>query len=307
MPLECRITDLEPQPHLLDFFSSVLDEAARKVGADPTVVGRVVVASEDQFGDAVRSVRAGASHTNTSVALAVGKTLPRFDGDDVISDIVLNSSVFEMIGAGFNDPANYRTMGDQGFYVVCHELAHARDYATRRDAASLPDPRSDTFSVAGAARYYGSIVLTEFAACRLAATGMTDAYFRHELGEVGGRLQHCVRETNEFLDEPGKLTRGALAHNVCQSTWVVIVELAKLFGHATGRPDREQEACEIADAFGDSTALRTTLAYYGETYPKWTTELQVDELTNHWSRYAGIFGVRFVTRSDGSDDIEYPL
>jgi hypothetical protein len=76
MRVECEIDGVDPQPVLFTFFEKVLRHAAGRVSLDLGTIRRVIVTSPDRFGQAVNSIRAGATHTNTETAVAGGKTIP---------------------------------------------------------------------------------------------------------------------------------------------------------------------------------------------------------------------------------------
>ena len=54
----------------------------------------------------------------------------------------------------------------------------------------------------------------------------------------------------------------------------------------------------------EENPLGDTLDRYGKAYPQWATPGQIKELTDLWQKYAGVFGVRFVTGDGGKDDFE---
>jgi hypothetical protein len=191
MRVECDIEGLDPQPVLFEYFEGVLRHAAARMSLDLDTIGRVIVASPDRFGRAVDSIKPGATHTNNDIAVAGGKTLPRAEGHRVVSDIVLQVCLFESLVPVFGDPSapgRWEVDQQQALYVISHELGHAQDHTLRNDASEIPDPRTRPFSIAETAAYYGSIVLTELAACRNSVSVMTDTLFNHDMQEAGSRM-----------------------------------------------------------------------------------------------------------------------
>lgn len=307
MRFECDISGIDPQPHLLGFFQRVLDQAAERVALDKATVGRIIIASEDRFGPVVRSIKPGAGHTNTQTAVAGGKTIPRRDGDRVVSDIVLWCDPLGALVKVLGDPPTSSHWGvdqQRALYVVCHEFGHARDHADRRDSSETPDPRNGPFLIGPTAAYYGDMVLTEYAASRIAAPVMQIALFDDEMREARQRMLGYLDLVNQYLDDANALTRRALAHTVCQGAWVFMVELAKLYGHASGDQARTEVVRSFEGELLDAAPLGDALADFGRTYPDWNVPTQVERLTGIWQQYAGIFGVRFVRRDEGPDDFE---
>lgn len=307
MRIECRITGIDPQPPLFAFFQRVLEHAARRVSVDIAAIDRVIVASPDRFGESVSAIKPGATHTNTETDVAGGKTFPRRDGESVVSDIVLQGSLFGALGEVLADPPTSTQWGvdqQQGLYVICHELGHARDHFDRRDASEAPDPRNGPFSIKATADYYGGIVLTEYAASRIAASVMPPGLFDHETQEAGNRMLGNQGLVSHYLDNPEKLTRRALAHTICQGGWLLMSELARLYGHAAGDPARTEAVRSFENELLDASPLGDALAGFGETYPNWNVPTQIEQLTGIWQQYAATFGVRFVRRDPGPDDFE---
>jgi hypothetical protein len=66
---------------------------------------------------------------------------------------------------------------------------------------------------------------------------------------------------------------------------------------------RKEREIEVMTREGD---VRNVLwvRINGNRYPQWDTAPQIKELTAIWQKYAGIFGVRFVTSDGGKDDFE---
>lgn len=306
MLFECDITGIDPQPHLLAFFRRVLDHAADTVALDKGTVGRVIIASDDRFGPAVQSIKPGAGYTNSNTSIAGGKTIPRRDGDRVMSDIVLWCDPLGALVDVLADPPTSNDWGvdqQRALYVVCHEFGHAQDYALREDTADTPDPRAADFSINDTANYYGEIVMTEYVACRNAVSAMTVPLFNDEMQEARGRMVEYQKQVNHYLDNPDELTRRALAHFVCQGAWVIMAELAKLYGHTNGIEQRAAVRA-LEETLLNENSLGDTLDRHGKAYPRLTTPGQIKELTDLWQKYAGVFGVRFITGAGGKDDFE---
>ena len=191
----------------------------------------------------------------------------------------------------------------QAIYIICHEFGHALDHALRNDVSEIADPHERPFSIKETADYYGSIVPTEYAACRNSAFVMTDPLFSHEVQEAANRMTECGRQVNHYLDNPDELTPRALAHFVCQGAWVYMVELTKLFGYTAGVAEREAAVRRLEAELMEGTPLGDFLDRTGGTYPNWDIPSQIEELTSIWHRYAALSSVRFVARDDGPDEM----
>jgi hypothetical protein len=306
MIIQCDIKGIEPHPVLLKFFDRVLREAAGRVSLDLATIDRVVIVSSDRFGAAVDSIKSGATHTNTATAIAVGKTISRRDGSRVVCDIVLHSSLFEVLvkvlGSG---PASnlWGLDEERAIYVICHEFGHAIDHNRRNDASEFPDPRARPFSIQETADYYGRIVETEYAACRNSASVMTEPLFSNEMQEAANRMTECCRQVKQCLENSTTLTPPALAHSVCQGAWLYMVELTKLYGHANGVAGREAGVRTIETELLEGTPLGDFLDSIGATYPHWDTQSQIGELTVIWQKYAKLSGVQFVAHDSGPDEM----
>lgn len=307
MQIECDIEGIDPQPVLMAFFERVLRNAANRVAVDPDAIGRVLIVSPERFGAAVESIHAGAAHTNTAAFVAGGKTIPRRDGNRVISDVILQCSLLDALVEVLSDPPTTSQWGidqEQAFYVICHELGHALDYTLRDDASNVTDPRSHPFSIHETANYYGNIALTEYAASRNSAVAMTDAFFNHERQEAAYRMSECDRQVKHYLANPQELTPRALAHFVCQAVWLTMVELSKLYGHAAGRMERETTVRQLESELLEGTPLGDALSQFGSTYPKWDVSSHTLELTGVWHKYGAIYNVRFSAGEGDSDEME---
>ena len=288
MQIECHITDIDPSPDLLTFFQNVLEHAAEKISLDRGTIGRVIIASYNLFGSAVSLIKPGATHTDNETGVAGGKTFPRVDGDVVVCDIVLQASLFNTLGEVLSIPPishDWKADHEQALYVICHEFGHAMDHAIRTDVAEVPDPRSADFSITDTANYYGNIVLDEYAACKNAAVVMTETLFDYEMSEASGRVTDYQTQVSQYLGDPDQLTRRALAHFVCQGAWVIMVELAKLYGHTNCVSDRREAVCNIEDGLLGATPLTDILNRYESSYPNWDTPSQVMELAKTWHMY----------------------
>lgn len=307
MRVESNIEGIDPQPVLFEHFERVLRHAAGRLSLDLDTIDRVVVVSPDRFGAVVDSISPGATHTNTDMTVAGGKTFVRHLGDRVVSDIVLQCSLFGALAEVLGDPPMSIHWGVdqlQALYVVCHEFGHAQDYAIRNDATEFLDPRSRPFSIRETADYYGNILLTEYAACRNSVAVMTDPLFSHELQEAANRMMEHGKQVNHYLDNPDKLTPRSLAHFVCESAWFNMVELTKLYGNAIGNTERDSAVRLIETELLKGTPLGDTLGRIGTSYPKWDIRGIIPELTCTWHRYAEILNARFVCRDGGPDAME---
>ncbi|MHB0958789.1 MAG: hypothetical protein ACYC0X_15410 [Pirellulaceae bacterium] len=306
MRIECDIEGIDPTPELFRFFDRVLRHAAGRVSLDLTTIDRVVIVSPERFDAAVDSIRPGATHTNTETMVAAGKTFPRCDGDQVVSDIVFQVCLFESLAPVLADPPTSSDWGvdqQQALYIVTHEFGHAIDHALRNDALEVANPRARPFSIRETADYYGSIVPTEYAACRNSASVMTDSLFSHEMQEATNRMTACGRQVNHYLDNPDELTPSAMAHFVCQGAWFYMVELTKLYGYASGVPDCEAAVRELETELIDGPPLGGFLDCIGATYPNWDVSSQIEELIAIWHRYTALSGVQFVARDHGPDEM----
>jgi hypothetical protein len=307
--IECDIEGIDPQPSLFEFFERVLRNAAERVTLDPAMLGRVVIVSPDRFGAAIDSIRPGYlhTHTNTDIAVAVAKTMPRREGDRIVSDIVLQSVLFETLARvlGGSSPASHGwdVHQEQAIYVICHEFGHAIDHSVRNDASEVADPRANPFFIRETAAYYGNILLTEYAACRLSAPAMTDRLFSHETKEAEIRIVHWARVVRDYLDNPASFTPRARAHVACQGAWLYMVELAKLYGYADAVQARDAAMRQIETDLLNETPLCDYLAHLGTTYPAWDLPREIGDLTVMWLQYAALSGVEFVASADGPDEM----
>lgn len=306
MRIECDIEATDPKPELFRFFDRVLRHAAGRISLNLTKIGRVVIVSPDRFGAAVDSIRPGATYTNTDTMVAGGKTFPRCDGDRVVSDIVFQVCLFESLAPVLADPPTSSDWGvdqQQALYIITHEFGHAIDHTLRNDASEVANPSARPFSIRETADYYGSIVPTEYAACRNSASVMTDPLFSHEMQEAANRMTACGRQVNHYLDNPDGLTPRAMAHFVCQGAWFYMVELTKLYGYAIGVADREAAVRELETELLDGAPLGGFLDRIGAAYPNWDVPSQIEELTAIWHRYTALSGVQFVSRDHGPDEM----
>lgn len=306
MRIDCRITDLDPQPPLQTFFGHVLAYATKTTSLDEAAIDRVIIASADRFGDAVNSVRAGATHTDNDNGVAGGKTIPRRSGNGVVSDLILQSFLFDSLCEVLSDPPTCNHWGidqQQALYVICHELGHSQDYSIRADVSDIPDPRPSAFSIDNTAKYYGNILLSEYAACRNSVSQMTDMLFDHALQEADDRMVQNQQLVTSYVNNPNQFSRNAIAHVLCQGAWVVMVELAKLYGHVNGLENRLTAVCGMENALLKKTPLGDKLKVYGEAYPQWDIPSQTRELSDIWQVYSRVFGVRFFQHG-GQDDFQ---
>jgi len=305
MRIECDIEGFDPQPILFSFFDSVMKDAAKRIALDPDAVDRVIIVSPDRFGKAVDSIRSGAIYTNTMTAVAAGKTIARRNAAGrIVSDIVLQRCLFESIAEAltlFQSPGDWDIHQQEALYVICHEFGHVSDYLSRNDDFEVPDPRSRPFSIKKTAHFYGNIVLTEYAACRNSSSVMTDSLFVHELNEAANRMSACSRHVNYFLDNPDGLTPRALAHTACQDAWFIMVELAKLYGHAMGNAERDASVSMIEVSLLKHEPLGAALTRIGNSYPNWNVPNLVAQLTTIWHRYSEISNVRFAVQDNDAD------
>ena len=178
MRFECDITGIDPQPHLLAFFRRVLDHAADRVALDKGTVGRIIIASDDRFGPAVRSIKPGGRGTQTPGPLwrvgrpSRGETATvscrtSYCGADPLRDLV------DVLG----DPPTSNDWGVGQQRGPLHRLPRVRPRSSplRGDTARHPralggKPLLDQRHCQVLRR--GSF-LTEYAACRNAGLGLT--------------------------------------------------------------------------------------------------------------------------------------
>lgn len=306
MLIEHDIHEFTVQPYLVEVFERFVTAAAERTNVVPEAIGRIVVCGESRYGPTIASLKAGAGYTNNEIALGMGKTIPRIQGPAVVSDVVLRADLFGAfadVPPGTPDPATWSADVQQSFYVICHEFGHVHDHALRKDTFDPPDPRPGPFSISATADYYGCIVLTEFAACRNAASVMTQSLFDYEMQSAVERLRAIQVQTNEFLDGLGGLTRRALAHTVCQAAWVFLVEFAKLSGHGHGTATIAAEVRDLESDFLGAAPLTDALAECDATYPHWDIPSLIPVLIEVWQRYGReVFGVDFVRHQGTVDD-----
>lgn len=307
MLIEHDIREFDVQPHLIELFSRFVTAAAERTCADPEAVGRIIVCGESRYGPTVASLKADAGYTSNEIALGVGKTIPRIQGSAVVSDVVLRADIFGAfadVPGGVLAPETWPADVQQIFYVLCHEFGHARDHALRKDLFDPKDPRPGPFSISATGDYFGNIVLTEFAACRNAASVMTQSLFDYEMQTAAERRRATQDQADGFLAGYGDLTVRALSHAVCQAAWVFLVEIAKLYGHGCHTSSIEAEVRKLEGDLVGATLLTDILDRYGANYPSWNLPSQISALIEVWHKYSrSIFAVDFVKRTGVADEM----
>jgi hypothetical protein len=281
------------------------NQRLRRLALESDAVERVIIASPDKYGQAIARIRPGSGYTENNIAVGVGKTIPRVSAGRVVSDIALQTCIFESLVPVWSEvptPESWDPEQQLFIYVVGHEFGHARDHLLRSDAFEWDDPRPHDFSIQNAANYYASIVLTDFAACLNASSMMTQGLFKWELIEATKRIVSYKQDATKYLSARDTYNRRVVAHVVCQYAWVTMLELAKLYGHAKGNTAIRTAVQNPERSLVNENCVGNVLDGYGEAYPNWNSELQIQELISVWEKYVSLVGVKFVRHEGRPDD-----
>jgi hypothetical protein len=306
MKLECRIPGIVPQEPLLAFLRDALEQAARISGAPLAALGTVIVAGDEEYGPAIRSLDPEQTHTETADRMGAGKTLstPRVNGV-VGCDVVLRAFLFEEIAAAMQsgtDIATWDSTAQQAFYVLCHEMGHVRDFATRRDCSKVSDPRGKPFTVTETNHYYGDIAVSEFVACSHAAPGVPDTLFADFLRQKREELS-AMKDAAELAWEQhtARPNFTVLSHTVTQTVWVPLTSLAQLHGHAHRHDSRRQAVLAWEGELAGSADLGPRFIEQWGQYPDWDPRVLREALSCAWAAVCAKAGYRPTTSTEGQD------
>src|SRR4051812_28674377 len=148
--------------------TTVVEGVAALLEIPESAIERVIIA--DRYGEAIAEVlgQPGAkTHTDTRDMQGVGKTVPRRNTDGkVTSEIVLPTAVVEeALGHDAPDFRGDPLSAERCYYVIGHELGHAKDYAARGVVHPQAVDTGRPFRLEGHHRYCGRLLLEEYFAC----------------------------------------------------------------------------------------------------------------------------------------------
>lgn len=303
--------DLEGQQTISAMVQSVIASAVSFVDASPDVIEAVILSDEGNFGTIIHKLQqvegATPSYTDNELYKAAGKTIAHHRNGTTTSSIVFRDNLMAEILGNLQGGDSLESWGEDGqlcFYIFTHEVGHCKDNALRPESEEIPLTREGTFRIHQIAKYYGTILLSEVAACVHSAAAMTERTHQQEITRWRDESEQILKGTTKqwrAYQRDNNLLR-ELAFYAAQSFWVIIMQYAKLIGTRIGNP-------ELSAA--DTTWYRTdaqTAAILDEVksvveeiwtdYPAWTDEI-AGRLFPLWLKLAEAHGYRFVHQSEG--------
>lgn len=291
----------------------LLELAIREVGCPTGAVTDLIVADKAHFGEGIHRLCPGLPYTDNENYAAVAKTVGlELAGGMRTSGIVLRDFIANQALAALAKEWKDRSGEEQRFiYTVWHETAHALD-ATRqtaeRSAPESPVAPGQLFKVRYIAEFFTEVVLSEIAACRLAAFACSQTVLDMEMDsdrETIARMLAGLRQhTAAHRGDPDELWR--IAFEAAQTFWVPFTQYGKTIAHIAGNPELRSaiilwKDCppEVEDIFKDYVALlNETFGVYPAAPPDFS-----ERLTALWVRMAAAYGVTFPESPDSGDAI----
>lgn len=304
----------EGQRTISAMIQSVIASAVSLVEVSPDKIEAVILSDEESFGPTIHRLQreAGAtpSYTDNELYKAAGKTIAHHrSGTTTTSTIVFRDNFMaEILGnlQGGDDLENWGEDGQLCFYIFTHEVGHCKDNALRPESEEILLTRHGTFRIHQIAGYYGSILLSEVAACVHSAAAMTEHTHRQEISRWRDESEQILKGTTKqwrAYQRDNNLLR-ELAFHAAQSFWVIILQYAKLVGTRIGNPGLsaadvtwyriDEQTAVILDE------IKSAVEEVWRSYPAWTEEV-ADRFFPLWLRLAESHGYRFVHQpeSDG--------
>jgi hypothetical protein len=268
---------------ILPIIKTMLTSALSFVGVSQDVLEAVIITDDIEFGPSIHKLQNEAglalSYTNTDMHSAVAKTIANRQDDRLSNSIVILDNIIAQVMTGAQTGEDIQLWDKDSqlcFYILTHEIGHCKDNTLRPSQEDVPPHVKGEFRVRQIARYYGSILMSEFAACAHSATAMTDCLLQEErrtwrtdAKELMGKIRKGVLEyqlDNEKLRD--------LAFLSAQGFWVILLQHAKIIGSMIGNPELNQtpspwiaEDSEIEELFAKSAR---ELRKMWSNYPAWS-------------------------------------
>ncbi len=288
------------------FAEFVLSQAAR-IDVSDTAVGRILIASEKRYGEAIASVSPDARFTDTNVRRGVAKALLQSDGHGS-AIVILENFVGGLLAAIDRGPDIERwPVEDQlAAYVIAHELGHCKDYLLRGSPASGP-PEIDTeaFQIGNIARYYSDILASEFFACAHSAAAVGRELYRHESASSEATAVEAIAEA-QVEAQRYRITGvdlATVAYSASGAFWFALQQINKL--HAF-RVANDGLSSELAPRFAIGGAVSETCyqrlsaesATWWREYPD-VPSMPTTELVTIWRDFCLDSGFDFVEGTAG--------
>lgn len=278
------------------------------------MIEAVIISDEESFGPTIYSLQREAgvtpSYTDNEMYKAVGKTIAHHRSGSATSSIVFRDNFMAEILGDLQGGNNLESWGEDGqlsFYIFTHEVGHCKDNALRPESEEPSLIREGTFRIHQIAKYYGSILLSEVAACVHSAAAMTERTHQREIVRWQDEAEKILKGTTEqwrAYQRDNNLLR-ELAFYAAQSFWVIILQYAKLIGtgigntelSATGVPwyRTDDQITAITAIFAE---VKSVVEEIWVSYPAWAEEI-ADSLFHLWLRLAEAHGYRFVHQPKG--------
>ncbi|MFO1448261.1 MAG: hypothetical protein U1F61_08910 [Opitutaceae bacterium] len=188
-----------------------------------------------------------------------------------------------------------------------HEVAHALDATKQpveRTAPASPMAPGQLFKVRHVAAFFVDVVLSEIAACRLAALACNQAMLDLEMDSDRASLnrmlaalkEHTLAHRGDYDD----LWR--IAFEAAQCFWLPFVQYGKTIAHIAGNSELRQALILWADCPPEVEGiLKDYVALLNDTFPLYPA-VPADfpgRLTALWIRMAAAYGFRFPEAASG--------
>jgi hypothetical protein len=291
----------------IELLSGLMRTYAGELGLSEDYIKDVIIADKDQFPEALKIHTDIRKYPNNDRYTKLVKTvLHQNEAGDIRACLVIRQELMEQILKAVSEEKKEWEYTELFYrYILHHELGHCLDYEKRFSADAWKDFDPDQFSVQQVSRYFGAILLEEFAACAHASKTMTSGIFHDEINAASDNAAKQMNELESIREnykgKPEQLFDVAVSAS--SIFWMILIQYARLMGSKINNESLSKFRMKVWDRGGAKSGL--ILAKLGEelwelwkNYPDWKPD-DYAFLLDMWYRMSMENGFRFVETPEG--------
>lgn len=263
----------ERKNEIKNIVSNKIEETLNKLGAETSILNRIIFAEKERYGEAIQSVDKNEDYSNNEFGVGFGKTI--MEGEK--SSIILRHEILEALVTVENNK-ELSIAEELLYYVFQHEIGHAIDNYQRRPIKTQSEV---TFEPRAISNYYIEILISEFAANWNSAKLLSKTFYNDLTNSNSENIRNFLEDKGRLKSLPN-YTLAQIKYGVSDRIWLSLMQISQLLGVSILHNCELKIPSEIIDE-DTQIKIKDVFLQISKTYPL-IDEKSKEELYLVWER-----------------------